>query len=83
MSVGMDMTGEGSALLMTKMIGRGLRGPAVGRSPTCDIVDFADQLEIHKKRDATARLRVARPGDAAAFRWGELRDDAIQVDDGD
>lgn len=73
-----------STLLMTQMIGRGLRGPAVGGSPTCDIVDFADQLEIHKKRDATARLRVARPGDAAAFRRGEPReDDAIPVDDGD
>ena len=61
-----------STLLLTQMIGRGLRGPAVGGSEVCHIVDFSDQLEIHRKRDAAARLRVARPSDAERFRRGEV-----------
>jgi ATP-dependent helicase IRC3 len=61
-----------STLLLTQMIGRGLRGPAVGGCRECHVVDFSDQLEIHRKRDAEARLRVARPSDAERFRRGEV-----------
>ena len=59
-----------STLLLTQMIGRGLRGPAVGGSAICHVIDFSEQLEIHKHRDSAQRLRVASPKDADRFRRG-------------
>lgn len=67
-----------STLLLTQMIGRGLRGPAVGGSETCHVVDFSDQLTIHSERAASARMRVAHPKDAERFRRGEtIQDDGL------
>ncbi|WMJ74100.1 DEAD/DEAH box helicase family protein [Cytophagaceae bacterium ABcell3] len=37
-----------STVLMTQMIGRGLRGPAVGGSEKCLIVDFHDKVKYHQ-----------------------------------
>lgn len=66
-----------STLLMTQMIGRGLRGPAVGGSETCHLVDFADQVEHHRTRAREARL--VRPADAERWRRGDLPDDSYLV----
>ena len=66
-----------STLLLTQMIGRGLRGPAVGGAETCLVVDFADQLTIHQKRHKH-HLRVATLEDARRFWAGhEAEVDAL------
>ncbi|MDH5717669.1 MAG: DEAD/DEAH box helicase family protein [Spirochaetia bacterium] len=38
-----------STLLYTQMLGRGMRGPAVGGTKSCLVFDFEDQLEYHTK----------------------------------
>ena len=68
-----------STLLLTQMIGRGLRGPAVGGAETCFVVDFSDQLTLHQARHKH-QLRVASLADARRFREGhEPEGDALKL----
>jgi superfamily II DNA or RNA helicase len=41
-----------SIVLYSQMIGRGLRGPAIGGTPYCRIVDVKDNIEGYEDADA-------------------------------
>ena len=40
-----------SIVLYSQMIGRGLRGPAIGGKPICKLIDVVDSIEMYKNPD--------------------------------
>jgi superfamily II DNA or RNA helicase len=45
-----------SAILYEQMVGRGLRGPMMGGTETCEIVDFTDNLGMFAEPQAYGRF---------------------------
>lgn len=61
-----------SRILYEQMVGRGLRGPAMGGTPHCEIVDFTDNFSMFQEPQAYEAFWKDWDPSSPVYRQGEL-----------